>query len=83
MQFLAILARHTPHSTGRAQRGPYLGLPDRRTELLAGGLPVTPRVTATPKPCLTWAKLARVACEGTRGVLWCGMLFFGVLCGVV
>ena len=66
------------------QRGPCLGLPHRLAELLAGGLPVTPRVTATPKPCPTWAELAGVAREGTRGVVWCGVVWCGVVwCGVV
>ena len=60
------------------QRGPCLGLPHRLAELLAGGLPVTPRVTATPKPCPTWAELAGVAREGTRGVVWCGVVWCGV-----
>ena len=60
------------------QRGPCLGLPHRLAELLAGGLPVTPRVTATPKPCPTWAELAGVAREGTRGVPWCAVVCGGV-----
>ena len=64
------------------QRGPCLGLPHRLAELLAGGLPVTPRVTATPKPCPTWAELAGVAREGTRA-LCCVVLCCVVLCCVV
>ena len=72
VQFLAILAGHTPRTTSW-------------TELLTDGLPVTPRVTTTPKPCPTWGELAGVACcEGTRDVVWCGVVWCGVVwCGVV
>ena len=58
-------------------RGAYLGLPHHLAELLAGGLPITPRVT-TPKPCPTWAELTGVAHEETRGVVWCGLGWAGV-----
>ena len=46
-----------------------------------GKLTVTPHATTTPKPCPTWAELAGVAREGTRG---CGVVWYGVVwCGVV
>ena len=66
------------------QQGPYLGLPNRLTELLAGVLPVTPRATTTPNPCPMWAVLAGVTRERTWGVVWCGVVWCGVVwCGVV
>ena len=62
-----------PITPARPQHGPHPGLPHHLAELLVGRLPVTPRVTATPKPSPTQAELARVAREGTRGVVWCGV----------
>ena len=60
-----------------------MGLPHRLAELHADGLPVAPRVTGTPKPCPTWAELARSPARGPRvwcGVVWCGMVWCGVVC---
>ena len=39
-----------------------------------GRAAVTPSVTTTLKPCPTWADVARVAPEGTRDVVWCGVM---------